>query len=112
VIGTDLSAIQPSLAISNCVFQKDDAEEEQWVFPELTTVMPSTDGREGPETEWSSSLSGGVDTNTTNTARQFDYVHLRFMVTCLPPAACHGERVPSSQPWRVDWVSGLDDADH
>ncbi|KAH6647071.1 S-adenosyl-L-methionine-dependent methyltransferase [Truncatella angustata] len=33
VIGTDLSAIQPALTIANCSFQKDDAEEEIWLFP-------------------------------------------------------------------------------
>ncbi|KAI1854313.1 hypothetical protein JX265_000721 [Neoarthrinium moseri] len=51
VIGTDLSAIQPRLTISNCSFQRDDAEEEIWLFP-----VPQN---------------------------RFDYVHLRFMVTCF-----------------------------
>jgi ubiquinone/menaquinone biosynthesis C-methylase UbiE len=34
VIGTDLSAIQPSNHPANCDFIKDDAEEE-WVFPQV-----------------------------------------------------------------------------
>lgn len=51
VIGTDLSAIQPHLTIANCSFQRDDAEEEVWLFP------------------------------TPNS--RFDFIHLRFMVTCF-----------------------------
>ncbi|KAK9776349.1 putative S-adenosyl-L-methionine-dependent methyltransferase [Seiridium cardinale] len=54
VIGTDLSAIQPPFTIANCSFQKDDAEEEI----ALKWVFQTPNSR-------------------------FDYIHLRFMVTCF-----------------------------
>jgi hypothetical protein len=64
VIGTDLSAIQPSLGVPNCTFLKDDAEEE-WVFP-----LPHLE-----ETE----PCVGICEHRI----MFDYVHLRAMVTCF-----------------------------
>lgn len=54
VIGTDLSAIQPERDVSNCVFQKDDAEAE-WVF--RAPGQPN-----------------GV---------LFDYVHMRLVCSCF-----------------------------
>lgn len=54
IIGTDLSAIQPDRGLSNCTFQKDDAEAE-WVF--------RADGK--PD---------GI---------LFDYVHLRLVMSCF-----------------------------
>ncbi|KAH8655276.1 S-adenosyl-L-methionine-dependent methyltransferase [Xylariales sp. PMI_506] len=57
VIGTDLSAIQPIPTVLNCVFQKDDAEDE-WVFRASTV-----DGHES--------------------RMMFDYVHLRMVSSCF-----------------------------
>lgn len=54
VIGTDLSAIQPTRDIPNCVFQKDDSETD-WVFR----------APERPQ---------GI---------LFDYVHLRMVCSCF-----------------------------
>lgn len=75
MIGTDLSAIQPPLTIANCAFHKDDAEEELWVFPELSDSL-----RRG-----SSSSSSGTTTPAAGADAPplFDYIHLRFMVTCF-----------------------------
>ncbi|KAH8674149.1 S-adenosyl-L-methionine-dependent methyltransferase [Xylariales sp. PMI_506] len=54
VIGTDLSKIQPNSAVLNCVFQRDDAEDE-WVFRDPLSATPIL----------------------------FDYVHLRMVCTCF-----------------------------
>lgn len=63
VIGTDLSAIQPTPCVPNCMFLKDDAE-SPWYFED---PVPNHSKCEGPCQHWI----------------QFDYIHLRLMFTCF-----------------------------
>lgn len=63
VIGTDLSAIQPTPRVPNCTFQKDDAE-AVWLFP-----LPT--------------LEGHVCYGECEHRIPFDYVHLRLMFSCF-----------------------------
>ncbi|KAH8647694.1 S-adenosyl-L-methionine-dependent methyltransferase [Xylariales sp. PMI_506] len=65
VIGTDLSAIQPTPRYPNCTFVKADAEDD-WVFTEPNLNYPRDD----------SSESEGHHI-------MFDYVHLRYLYTCF-----------------------------
>lgn len=61
MIGTDLSAIQPTPKVENCLFQKDDAE-SPWLF--LHTP-------------------GEDCTSQCDHRIMFDYVHLRMVFTCF-----------------------------
>ena len=64
VIGTDLSAIQPvDYAPPNCTFVKEDSEEE-WLFR-----------KEPPP--------GAKPEDAEDLRIQFDFVHLRMVVTCF-----------------------------